>query len=104
MFEALGRVVYRRRRTVLAAGALLVVLAGVWGLGLFGRLTGAGFEDPASESVRAGELAERELGRDGADVVDLYRSADLTVDDPAYREAVTATLAALPAGQVERTT
>ncbi|HJX45228.1 MAG TPA: MMPL family transporter [Geodermatophilus sp.] len=104
MFEALGRVVYRRRRTVLAAGALLVVLAGVWGLGLFGRLTGAGFEDPASESVRAGELAERELGRDGADVVVLYRSEDLTVDDPAYREAVTASLAALPAGQVERTT
>ncbi|HYO37953.1 MAG TPA: MMPL family transporter [Geodermatophilus sp.] len=104
MFEALGRVVYRRRRTVLAAGALLVVLAGVWGLGLFGRLTGAGFEDPASESVRAGELAERELGRDGADVVVLYRSADLTVDEPAYREAVTASLAGLPAGQVERTT
>jgi hypothetical protein len=57
------------------------------------------FEDPASESVRAGELAERELGRDGADVVVLYRSEDLTVDDPAYREAVTASLAALPAGR-----
>jgi RND superfamily putative drug exporter len=104
VFEALGRVVYRRRRTVLALSALAVVLAGVWGAGLFGRLTGAGFEDPASESSRAAELAVRELGRDDADVVVLYRGDDLTVDDPAYREAVAASLAALPAGLVERTT
>ena len=104
MFEALGRVVYRRRRAVLAVGALLVVLAGVWGAGLFGRLTGAGFEDPASESSRAAELAVRELGRDSADVVVLYRSGDLLVDDPAYREAVTSSLAGLPGELVQRTT
>ncbi|MGY1670368.1 MMPL family transporter [Geodermatophilus sp. SYSU D00710] len=104
MFEALGRVVYRRRRAVLALSALAVVLAGVWGTGVFGRLTGSGFEDPASESARAAELAVRELGRDSADVVVLYRSDDLVVDDPAYREAVTASLAGLPGGVVERTT
>ncbi|SFO42264.1 putative drug exporter of the RND superfamily [Geodermatophilus obscurus] len=104
MFETLGRVVYRRRRAVLAVGALLVVLAGVFGTGLFGRLTGAGFEDPASESSRAAELAVRELGRDSADVVVLYRSEDLLVDDPAYREVVTASLARLPGDLVERTT
>ncbi|MGY1606333.1 MULTISPECIES: MMPL family transporter [unclassified Geodermatophilus] len=104
MFEALGRVVYRRRRAVLALSALAVVLAGVWGTGVFGRLTGSGFEDPASESARAAELAVRELGRDSPDVVVLYRSDDLVVDDPAYREAVTASLAGLPGGVVERTT
>ncbi|MGX5657113.1 MMPL family transporter [Geodermatophilus nigrescens] len=104
MFEALGRVVYRRRRLVLALSALAVVVAAVWGTGVFGRLTGGGFDDPGSESSRAAALADSELGRDAADVVVLYRSDDLTVDDPAYAEAVSGSLAALPAGLVERTT
>ena len=83
MFEALGRVMYRRRRWVVALALAFVAFAGVWGTGVFGAMTGGGFEDPDSDSSRAGEVAERELGRDGADVVVLYRSDDLTVDDPA---------------------
>ena len=102
MFEALGRVIYRRRRWVVAVSLLLVVLAGVWGTGVFGRMTGAGFEDPGSESARAGEVAERELGRSGADVLVLYSSEDATVDDPAYAAAVTSTLGALPEDDVLR--
>ena len=49
-------------------------------------MTGGGFEDPDSESSRAGEVAARELGRGGGDVVVLYSSDDLTVDDPAYAD------------------
>jgi RND superfamily putative drug exporter len=45
-----------------------------------------------------------ELGRDEADVLVLYSSPDRTVDDPAFRQAVTGTLAALPSSVVERTT
>src|SRR3712207_8419010 len=45
-----------------------VVFAGVWGTGVFGHMTGGGFEDPDSESSRALEVAERELGRAGDDV------------------------------------
>ncbi|MGY1684495.1 MMPL family transporter [Geodermatophilus sp. SYSU D00867] len=104
MFEALGRVVYRRRRWVLALSAVAVVVAGVWGTGVFGRLTGGGFEDPGSESARAAALAVRELGRDASDVVVLYRSDDLTVDDPAFRDAVATSLTGLPDGVVERAT
>ncbi|MGY1601597.1 MMPL family transporter [Geodermatophilus sp. SYSU D00815] len=104
MFEALGRVVYRWRRWVVAIALALVAFAGVWGTGVFGSLTGAGFEDPDSESSRAAEVAAEELGRDAADVVVLYSSDDLTVDDPAFRDAVTSTLAALPATEVERVT
>ncbi|WP_456949530.1 MMPL family transporter [Geodermatophilus sp. SYSU D00698] len=104
MFEALGRVVYRRRRWVLALSAVAVVVAGVWGTGVFGRLTGGGFEDPGSESARAAGLAVRELGRDDSDVVVLYRSDDLTVDDPAFRDAVATSLTGLPDGVVERAT
>ena len=42
----------------------------------------------------------RVLGRNDADVVVLYRIAARTVDDPAYRAAVTNNLAALPAANV----
>ena len=57
MFEALGRVMYRRRRWVVAVTLAFVVFAGVWGTGVFSQLTGGGFEDPDSESTRAGEVA-----------------------------------------------
>jgi trehalose monomycolate/heme transporter len=103
VFESLGRGVYRRRRLVLLAAVLFLAVAGGWGTSVFSRLSSAGFEDPGSDSYRAAQVAERELGRDEADVVVLYRSADRTVDDPAYRRAVTGTLAGLPAGVVDRT-
>src|SRR3954447_25607724 len=104
MFERLGRVIYRRRRWVVSLALLLVAAAAVWGTGVFGKLTGAGFDDPGSESSHAAQLAAAHLGRDTADVVVLYSSPTLTVDDPAFRDAVTTTLDALPAGQVARTT
>jgi uncharacterized membrane protein YdfJ with MMPL/SSD domain len=104
MFEALGRAMYRWRRWVVTLAVAFVVFAGVWGTGVFGAMTGGGFEDPDSESSRAFEVAARELGRDGADVVILYRSDDLDVTDPAYEAAVTASLDALPADVIERTT
>src|SRR5688500_18101136 len=97
MFESLGRVIYRRRRWVVALALAFVAFAGVWGTGVFSAMTGGGFEDPDSDSSRAAEVAERELGRAGGDVVILYSSDDLTVDDPAYAEAVTTSLQALPA-------
>lgn len=104
MFERLGRLVYRRRRWVVALSVAIVAFAGAWGTGVFGQMTGGGFDDPASESSRAAVLAVQELGRDTADVVVLYRSDDLTVDDPAYRDAVTGSRTALPGGLVERAT
>src|SRR3954452_18475811 len=104
MFERLGRVVYRRRRWVAALALLLVAAAAVWGTGVFGKLTGAGFDDPGSESSHAAQLAASHLGRDGADVVVLYSSRDRTVDDPALRDAATTSLDTPPASQVARTT
>jgi uncharacterized membrane protein YdfJ with MMPL/SSD domain len=104
MFEALGRVIYRRRRWVVAISVAFVVFAGVWGTGVFSHMTGGGFEDPGSESSKAAELAIQTLGRDSADVVILYRSDDLTVDDPAFEAAVSASLAAVPQEALEKTT
>ena len=104
MFEALGRVIYRRRRWVVGLALLFVAFGAVWGTGVFGSLTGGGFEDPHSESSRAAQVAEQTLGRSAGDVVVLYRSADRTVDDPAFREAVTSTIGALPPDVVQRAT
>jgi RND superfamily putative drug exporter len=104
MFEALGRVMYRRRRGVVAVSLAFVVFAAVWGTGVFGSMTGGGFEDPGSESSKAAEVAAQKLGRESADVVILYRSDDLTVDDPAYETAVTRSLDGLPASRLARTT
>src|SRR5437016_9753576 len=101
MFDSWGRLVYARRRLVLALATLVVVAAAVWGTGVFGSLqSGGGFTAPGSQSQHASDLATRAFGRDTADVVVLYRSAHLTVSDPAYRRAVTGTLAALPHGKV----
>src|SRR4051794_5459772 len=104
MFESLGRVMYRRRRWVVALALVFVTFAAVWGTGVFGRLTGAGFEDPGSESSKAAEVAATGLGGDGADVVVLYSSADRTGAAPASQDAVPSPLAAPPADAVVATT
>jgi len=57
MFESWGRLVYRRRRLVLAVAALLVSAAAVWGTGVFGALqSGGGFTAPGSPSQRSRRL------------------------------------------------
>ncbi|HEV2376755.1 MAG TPA: MMPL family transporter [Streptosporangiaceae bacterium] len=101
MFEAWSRFVFRRRWLVLAAAAIAIAGAAVWGTGVFGSLqTAGGFNVPGSQSDRASAIAAHAFGHDSADVVVLYRSATLTVADPAYRDAVTRTMTALPRGRV----
>ena len=103
LFERLGRLVYRRRKAVLALTAAFVAFAAVWGTAVFGVLDGGGFDDPASESSRAVVALEDELGRDVADVVVVYRAPEgsgVTVDDPSFERAVTGALDAIPAGDV----
>src|SRR5262249_61268775 len=104
MFEALGRLMFRRRWWVLAAAGVFVVAAAVWGTGVFGSVGGAGFEVPGSDSARAAEQATRVFGRHQADVVVLYSSPTLTVDDAAFRTSAQRTLAALPSRYVAKVT
>ncbi|MFY1669151.1 MMPL family transporter [Plantactinospora sp. WMMB334] len=92
MFAWWGRVVVRLRWVVLAAGLVLVAVGATWGTGVFGSLTGGGFEDPASESVRTDRRITAELGNQGADLLVLYSSDTATVDQPAFRDPVVATL------------
>jgi uncharacterized membrane protein YdfJ with MMPL/SSD domain len=104
MFESWGRLMYARRRLVLALAGLAVVAAAVWGTGVFGALqSGGGFTAPGSQSQQESDLATKTFGRGAADVVVLYSSPKLTVHDAAFRSAVTRTLAALPKGKVPST-
>ncbi|WP_434743231.1 MMPL family transporter [Micromonospora sp. SH-82] len=106
MFAWWGRVVVRARWAVLAAAVALVVLGSTWGVGVFGQLSGGGFDDPASESSRAAERIATELGPQGADLIVLWSARENgqgaeggtsggTVEDPAFRDPVTATVAGL---------
>ncbi|WP_244367717.1 MMPL family transporter [Micromonospora echinofusca] len=95
MFDWWGRAVVRLRHAVLGAALLLVAVGATWGAGVFGLLTGGGFDDPASESSRAAERITETLGRQGADVIVLWSSDTATADQPAFRDPVTGTLTGL---------
>nr|WP_232794111.1 MMPL family transporter [Pseudofrankia saprophytica] len=99
----MGRTMFRRRWWVVGLSVAFFAFAGIWGTQVFGALTTEGFEDPASESSRALDRAEATLGRTGNDVVVLYTSRAMTVDDPRFERAVTETLGTLPRDVVTRT-
>ena len=62
MFEAWGRIVFRRRRLVLVIAAFAVVGAAVWGTGVFGALQSAGgFAPPHSQSQQEAAMAARDV-------------------------------------------
>lgn len=90
MFHRLGLSIVRRPRTVLAATALGLVLAVVLGVGVFGRLTTGGFDDPDSESSRTAQVLADEFGTGPADLVAVVTADSGDVDRPA---TVTAGLA-----------
>lgn len=88
LFGRLGRGVHRWRWAVLAATAAFAVFSGIWGSGLFSDVSESGFEDPDSESARATRVLEEELGHDGVDVVAVYRSDEIQVDNPTFAAAI----------------
>ncbi|MDP9239977.1 MAG: MMPL family transporter [Actinomycetota bacterium] len=100
MFDALGGFAYRRRRLVLIGASLFLAFASIWGTGVFGVLSGGGFEDPKSDSFRGAQLLYQRFGRDGGDVIVLYTSRDKTVDDAAVSGGITDALGGLPSDKV----
>jgi uncharacterized membrane protein YdfJ with MMPL/SSD domain len=102
IFERWGRTAYRRRRLILVVALLVAALGAVWGTSIFSTVqTAGGFDAPNSQSQHEANLATQAFGRDAGDVVVLYSSKTLTTADPAFRSAVTGTLAALPRTKVE---
>ncbi|WP_433368191.1 MMPL family transporter [Streptosporangium sp. CA-115845] len=104
MFESLGRAVYRGRWSLLVLGTVFAVLAGYFGLGLFGRMSDGGFEDPGAESTSAAEWSRQWFGGDSPDVVALYTHPRYEAADERFEKDVREALRALPAEQVASTT
>ena len=88
MLTRLGHVTVRHRRLVLSLTVLFVVVAAVLGTRAFGVLQDDGFEDPSSESARAGRIIEH-VGGSGDQVVVVATAADGDVDSPASSTAGT---------------
>jgi RND superfamily putative drug exporter len=102
VFDRWGRTAYRRRRLILVAALLAALVGGGWGTTIFAKVqTAGGFNAPDSQSQYEANLATTAFGRDAGDVVVLYSSQTLTTASPAFRSAVTSTLAALPRAQAE---
>ena len=95
-----GQFVARRSWAVLLGGIAVVLAAAVYGVGVFGSLANGGFDDPATDSAKALALEQATFPGRETDVVVIYSSETLRVQDPAFERAVTQTVDALPDAQV----
>lgn len=92
MYSLLGRAVIKARWFIVAGVVAVFAIGSTWGIGVFDEFTDGGFVSSEAESVTDAEAIEDRFGSTGADVVVLYESEDLTVDDPEFSEAVTDSL------------
>ncbi|MBY6410583.1 MMPL family transporter [Rhodococcus sp. BP-252] len=73
--------VVARKRWVLTIAVVLVALGGIWGLGVFGKLSEGGFIDPGSEAAQVSSLVSG-LGQQTPDIVAIYTPPEgKTIDD-----------------------
>jgi RND superfamily putative drug exporter len=93
MFGWWGSAVVRLRWWVIAAALALVVTGATWGAGVFGALSGGGYDDPDSESNRAAAAISAQLGQRDPDLVVLWSSDTATVTDATFHDAVAAAVA-----------
>ena len=93
ILERHGRLMARGRWIVIPLFLVLLVGA-VMLAGRIGDVTTDEQSLPGSEAVRGIELVETHFsdGREATDIQPVFRNPDLTVDDPAYRQAVTGSL------------
>ncbi len=102
MLTRLGHFTVRRRRLVLSFTVLFMLVGAVIGTRVFGVLEGGGFEDPSSESARAGDALDRDFDTGEYDLVLVATAAGGDVDAPgavAAGEALAAKVAAVPGVQ-----
>ncbi len=95
MFGWWGRIVVRARWLVLLGSVTFVAVGAVWGTGVFGVLSGGGFDDPASESSNAHAHIVEVFGPLGDDVIVLYESPTATADQPGLADPVQDVIASL---------
>jgi uncharacterized membrane protein YdfJ with MMPL/SSD domain len=100
MLQAWGRAVAHRRWLVLTAALIGAVFAGIFGPGVVASLSSGGFDTEGSQAVRADERILATVGRQDIDVIALYHSDRLTVDDAAFARAVDHSLATVPRADI----
>jgi len=83
-----GRLMFAARWGVLAITVAFVAFGATWGTGLFGVLSGGGFNDPNSPSAIVRQQVTKVLGPQEVDMLVLYSSISHTVDDPTYARSV----------------
>jgi len=92
-FAFLSRIATRHPWKVVTAWAFVMVAAAPFAMNFEDTLSGAGWDVAGSDSQHARQLIERELPQTfPQNLIAVYRSDDLTVDDAAYSEAVGASL------------
>ncbi|MCZ4078177.1 MMPL family transporter [Rhodococcus sp. H36-A4] len=73
--------VVSHKRWVLSIAVVVVALSGIWGLGVFGKLSEGGFIDPGSEAAEVSELVAG-LGQQTPDIVAIYTAPEgKSIDD-----------------------
>ncbi|WP_338893146.1 MMPL family transporter [Rhodococcus sovatensis] len=73
--------VVSRKRWVLTVVVVVVALGGIWGLGVFDRLSDGGYIDPSSEAAEVSTLVAN-LGQQTSDIVAIYTAPEgKTIDD-----------------------
>ncbi len=97
MLARLGGILYRTRWIVIFVALGIVVVAAIFGSGLFGSLKSGGFADPNSESTKAQNLLDAKLGGSTADIIILMRSNYMKATDPTFADAATQLLATIKA-------
>ncbi|BAJ28111.1 MULTISPECIES: MMPL family transporter [Kitasatospora] len=100
----LGHLLAARRRAVLIAGSLLLLIAAALGAGAQNALSLSRFEAPGSASHRAERALHAEFGQGSPNMVLLVTAEHGTVDDPAVAEAGRRLAAELAAAPGVRTT
>ncbi|MDI9914716.1 MMPL family transporter [Rhodococcus sp. IEGM 1379] len=86
-----ARTVVYRKWWVLSLAILIVLISGVWGLGVFGKLSQGGFIDPGSDSAKVADIIEENLGPQTPDIIAIYTPTDgrsLDAIGPAVTAAV----------------
>jgi uncharacterized membrane protein YdfJ with MMPL/SSD domain len=95
MLQRLGEMCYRGRWLILAAAAILVACAGLYGKGALGLLDSNLSHVSNTQSDQAQHILDTQLSASRVDILILFQSSTLTAQSPAYEQAVSNALAPL---------